>query len=470
MELPEIFISRTKALLGAEWEAFEQALEETSPTSIRLNQRASPPAPSPQGEGKKPVQDRTPQPPLLVERGQGERLVPWASNAYYLDSRPSFTLDPLFHAGCYYVQEASSMFLEQVINKHISQPVKVLDLCAAPGGKSTQLVSVLPEGSLLVANEVIRSRSYILAENLIKWGNPHTIVTNNDPSAMGKLDNFFDVIVADVPCSGEGMFRKDPGAIHEWSIHNVQLCAERQRRIIADGWPALRPGGLLIYSTCTYNREENEDNIAWICKELGAEITEEPHRFMPHRTKGEGFFIAAAKKNEPLNPLKGTLANARNRKGAGSKSPLQGVGGKSPLGVESWLTNFSDFSIFSENNTFTAIPSIHSDDYLFLKNRLKIVTGGIPLGEMKGKDLIPAHALALSNFLSPAAFPALELDKEAALNYLRKEALQEIPPELPKGYIIVTYLGHPLGFIKNIGNRANNLYPQEWRIRMKISG
>ncbi|GHT39388.1 rRNA cytosine-C5-methyltransferase [Bacteroidia bacterium] len=393
MKLPAEFVARTKALLGDEWDAFEAALNAESPTSIRLN-------PFKNGDAVRQTL------PL------GER-VPWASNAFYLAERPVFTLDPLFHAGCYYVQEASSMSLEDVLRRQVTEPVRVLDLCAAPGGKSTQLSAVLPVGSLLVANEVIRSRANILSENLTKWGNPHTIVTNNAPAEIGRLGAFFDVVVVDAPCSGEGMFRKDPASIGEWSVANVQQCAERQRRIVADVWAALRTGGLLIYSTCTYNREENEDNIDHICRELGASVVEEPRRFMPHRTKGEGFFIAAMRKEG--------LAGER----------LQGNDKK-------------------------------------LKERLKIVSSGVPPGAMKGKDFIPSHSLAMSCDLLPDAFPRWELDKTTALHFLKAEALQNVPENLPRGYVLATYLDCPLGFVKNIGTRANNLYPKEWRIRMPL--
>ncbi|MDR0681652.1 MAG: RsmB/NOP family class I SAM-dependent RNA methyltransferase [Dysgonamonadaceae bacterium] len=432
MELPAVFVSRTQALLGSEWSAFECALNEESPVSIRLN----------------PYKSST----ETLNSFKNVEIVPWASNAYYLPYRPAFTFDPLFHAGCYYVQEASSMFLEQIIRKQISKPVKVLDLCAAPGGKSTQLASVLPERSLLVANEIIRPRACILTENLIKWGIPNTIITNNDPSTIGKLSACFDVIVADVPCSGEGMFRKDTGVINEWSIHAIQLCAERQKRIIADVWPALKQGGLLVYSTCTYNKEENEDVISWICKELKAEIADPLRRFMPHRTKGEGFFIATVRKTG------GKEEKRKRKKEKGKKIQI-------PPEIKNRLTEWDRFSIFSENNSFTIIPAIHSEDYLFLKNRLKIISAGTTLGEIKGKDFVPAHAMAMSNFLASSAFPKWELDKETALKYLRRETLQTTVGNLPKGYILVTYLNHPLGFIKNIGIRTNNLYPQEWRIR-----
>ncbi|MDR3338503.1 MAG: RsmB/NOP family class I SAM-dependent RNA methyltransferase [Candidatus Symbiothrix sp.] len=444
MQLPEAFVARTKALLGDEWPDFEQALKGESPVSIRLNRKKN---------------------CLLSEERVGEP-VPWASDAFYLDARPSFTLDPLFHAGCYYVQEASSMFLEYYIRKYIKEPVKALDLCAAPGGKSTHLSSILPDGSLLTANEVIRQRANILSENLIKWGNPAVIVTGNDPADIGKLTGFYDLIVADLPCSGEGMFRKDPLAVSEWSVNHVRLCAERQRRIIAAVRSALKPGGILIYSTCTYNREENEDNIDWICSEMDFELLEVPHRFMPHKTRGEGFFIAGLRKN-------GSVTAGNTRKNGLQRSSERGDGGKSagigPLpDLKTWLSSSDDFTIFREGNVFGAIPSAFYADYRLLKSTLKIVSAGVTLGEMKGRDMIPAHALAMSSALPENRFPFWELDKENALKYLRKEALHDIPQNFPKGYVIVGYRNHPLGFIKNIGVRANNLYPQEWRIRMRL--
>ncbi|MDR2087274.1 MAG: RsmB/NOP family class I SAM-dependent RNA methyltransferase [Dysgonamonadaceae bacterium] len=445
MKLPEAFISRTKALLGDEWADFEQALQGKSPVSIRLNP------------------DKTAHFCRDGCRTDSLEKVPWASGAYYLPERPVFTLDPLFHAGCYYVQEASSMYLEQVVKKWISSPSKVLDLCAAPGGKSTQLSAVLPEKSLLVANEVIRSRAGILSENLIKWGNPHTIVTNSDPSVFGKITGFFDLILADVPCSGEGMFRKDPGSIEEWSLANVRLCAERQRRIISDCWPALKPDGLLIYSTCTYNREENEENLDWICRELGAKIVEEPRRFLPHKSKGEGFFIAGLRKNFSSCSSRNATKTSSGIS-PGTKAIAQMRSAFLSTIEKAWEKD--EFAFFSENNTLSAIPSIHQKEYLFLKSKLKTVSAGITLGELKGKDWIPAHALAMSSRLPQSVFPEWELDKNTALTYLRKEALTNLPDELPPGYVLVTYQKQPLGFIKNVGNRGNNLYPQEWRIRM----
>jgi len=441
MQLPEEFIIRTKKLLGDEWEAFEQALNEESPTSIRLNPR-------------KINKD------LLSEILPLSEQVPYAADGYYLSNRPSFTLDPLFHAGCYYVQEASSMILEYFVSNYFPNPAKVLDLCAAPGGKSTHLSALLPDESLLIANEVIRSRANILAENLIKWGNPNTLVTQNDPLEIGKsLPDFFDAIVADLPCSGEGMFRKDAAAIAEWSVNNVRLCAERQRRIVADVWAALKPGGILIYSTCTYNREENEENLEWICREFDAELLEEPRRLTPHKTKGEGFFIAGIRK-KILDNRRQTL-DIRQKTKCIKNNDLH----FSPFAF--CLSPLNNFTFVLDSNRWIAVPAIHYSAYLQIKNKLRILSAGVALGEMKGQDRIPAHGLAMSNVLSNSAFPQWEIDKQTALSYLRKEVLQTIPPQISKGYILITYKGHPLGFVKNIATRANNLYPQEWRIRMK---
>lgn len=442
MQFPTEFVDQIKKIIGNEWEDFMQVLSEKSPTSIRIN----------------------PLKVLQQDKSIYKEKVPWTSNAYYLNERPIFTLDPLFHAGTYYVQEASSMYLEQIIIKNIpDSPVKTLDLCAAPGGKSTHLASILPEKSLLVANEVIRSRANILVENLIKWGNPNNIITNNNPYAFGQQTAYFDLILADVPCSGEGMFRKDPNAIREWSVDNVHLCAERQKRIIADSWPALKPGGILIYSTCTYNREENENNVDWICHELGAETIDGPHRFFPHKINGEGFFIVALRKNAEEN----NVVNYRYEKKK-EKSNRPNKKTKIPEEMKNWIDHPDRFSFLPHESSIIAFPSDYIEDFDRLKKRLNIIYAGIKIGEIKGKDQIPAHELALSSALSKERFPTLQVDKVNALRYLRKDPMSISFSELPKGYILILYRNQPLGFIKNIGNRINNLYPNEWRIKMNI--
>lgn len=452
MALPIDFITRTRALLGNDFDKLETALRADVPVSIRINTRKG-----------------TPEPKAEVHDGR----VIWCETGYYLKERLSFTFDPLFHAGAYYVQEASSMFLEQAIRNYIKESVRCLDLCAAPGGKSTHLASLLPEGSLLVSNEVIRSRSYILAENTAKWGNPNCIVTNNDPEEIGQLTHLFDLIVTDVPCSGEGMFRKDTDSTGEWSVGNVELCAGRSRRIIHDIWNALRPGGILVYSTCTYNTEEDENNIHYITEELGAEalplsIPEEwqitgplrhPHpayRFFPHRTRGEGFFLAVLRKAE--GETEEIRFKQKNKKEKGKSAPAI------PEAARSFLCNTDAFSLEWDGTILRALPQPVREIYPLLREKLRILSAGICLGEGKGKDLIPAQELALSTALQPEAFPTIELDWDNAIRYLKKEALT-LPEETEKGYVLVRHKGFPLGFVKNLGNRANNLYPQEWRIR-----
>lgn len=443
MNLPADFIERTKPLLQDGWDSFFSALNEDSPTSIRLNSKKQ------------------------IQTSDTDR-VPWSETGYYLKERPSFTFDPLFHAGCYYVQEASSMFIEQIIKQYTGNDLRILDLCAAPGGKSTLIADLLSENSLLVSNEVIRSRANILSENITKWGNPNVVVTNNDPSQMGKLKGFFDIILVDAPCSGEGMFRKDKGAIDEWAVDNVKLCKERQQRILADIWPALKTDGILIYSTCTYNLEENELNVKWIKEELGADILTvdikdewnitpsfvenvPAYRFFPHKTKGEGFFCAVLRKTAE--------EEKSNTKLRTDKKP------KAELATEykNYISEKEDFNFYLKGNFWYTFPKCIYNDLLILKSQLNIISEGICLGEFKGKDFIPHQSLAQSTNINKDAFNTYDTDWKTAIAYLRKEAI--ILEEQPKGYILLTYKDKPLGFVKNIGNRANNLYPQEWRIR-----
>ena len=456
MNLPQSFVERTRQLLGDEqYPLFEQALGTEVPVSIRPNRMKC----------------------SLPVAGEP---VPWAPSGVYLEKRPTFTFDPLFHAGCYYVQEASSMFVERVLREYVQEPVVMLDLCAAPGGKSTLCRSALPEGSLLVANEVMRNRSQILAENLMKWGHPEVVVTNNDPADFTDLTHLFDVILTDVPCSGEGMFRKDQVAVDEWSLENVDICWQRQRRILSDIWPALKPSGLLIYSTCTFNREEDEDNVAWIARELGADMLEVPveeawgitgnligdsfpvYRFLPHKVKGEGFFLAILRKH--AGEVETVEPRAEKKKKGGKdvkgKAPQLSV----PKEAKDWLQIPGDYQLTINGTNVQAFPKLHETVYTLLQQYVKVIHAGITLGEMKGKDLIPHHSLAMSTALADGAFPKAEVTYEQAIAYLRKESLV-LDAGVPRGYVLLTYQNIPLGFMKNIGNRANNLYPQEWRIR-----
>ncbi|MDR1679663.1 MAG: rRNA cytosine-C5-methyltransferase [Prevotellaceae bacterium] len=443
MNLPEAFIRRTQPLLGKEFDDFCAALQAVPPVSVRLNT-------------------------LKSEQAVSPERVPWCDTGYYLPTRPVFTLDPRFHGGAYYVQEASSMFVEQVLRQFVNRPVHALDLCAAPGGKSTHLAALLPEGSLLVSNEIVRSRAYILAENIAKWGAPHCVVTNNAPEDFGELSSMFDVVLVDAPCSGEGMFRKDAGAITEWSEHNVELCAARQRQLLQAAWATLAEGGLLIYSTCTFNREENEEQVEWICRELGAEklsieinpawgvsVTNGGYRFYPHKTRGEGFFISALRKTASESPFR-----IKASKHADKFS-------KEQLALKSFVVSPEKYSLQLLGERFALFPAEHCELINFLQKKLRVFHAGVPLGLWKGKNFVPDAAPALSTALDKSQFVVAEVDTDTALRFLRTENIAL--PDTATGIVLVSYKGLGLGWVKNLGNRCNSLYPNEWRIRMNIN-
>jgi len=396
--------------------------------------------------------------------------VPWCPGGFYLSKRPSFTFDPVFHAGAYYVQEASSMFLWEVLKQvaDASSPQKILDLCAAPGGKSTLLASFFPDG-LVVANEVIRTRVSVLAENITKWGVDNVIVTNNDPKDFAAVQDYFDLIVVDAPCSGSGLFRKDPNALNEWSEENVALCHQRQQRIIADIMPSLKEGGILIYSTCSYSPHENEEVLDWMMEEMGMEsvqlklnenwnITEtispkhktSGYRFYPDKLQGEGFFIAALKKTGTSSH---TYSNPKEHS-------LSFASKKEVEHIQSFIPLPSSYTIFKQNDFFRTVKEQWLSGLEMLAKHLYIRKAGIELGSIKRKDFVPGHELALS-LLPLQSIAMIELDREAALQYLRKK---EVQAQGPKGWSLVTHCGLPLGWIKVLPNRVNNYYPSEWRI------
>lgn len=465
--LPLDFVRQMSSLLGeAEAADLERALQEEPSTSIRLN------------------------PAKLVEPSNASpymNKVPWCNDGRYLSERPQFTFDPLLHAGCYYVQEASSMFVSQAIRQYVGTSAFVLDLCAAPGGKSTLLRSSLPEGSVLVCNEIMRNRAQILAENMVKWGYPDMMVTNNASEDFSECAHCFDLILADVPCSGEGMFRKDDEAISCWSLENVQMCAERQRHLINNIWPALKPGGILIYSTCTYNAEEDERNVSWIMQEFGASVLpvnvpegcdimgnmivgDYPvYHFMQHKVKGEGFFMAVIRKpDEPgFRPFRLPDVSALEKDKKKKKDKKQvSLPVKEILNeVQRWILNPDNFYWQVTEEGVRALPLSMASFYLWgQKNGLKILEAGVQVASLKGKEPIPTHALAMSTQLNIDAFVGHEVTYTQAIAYLRKESIV-LSPDAPKGYVLLTYRKIPIGFVKNLGNRANNLYPQEWRIR-----
>lgn len=477
MTLPEAFIKDMKPYLPAdELEAFCNALSDTEPTTcIRINTKKCQQVDALKSE----------QADALFAPSDTCTPIPWnAEEGRYLSERPQFTLDPLLHAGAYYVQEAASQFVTHALRFLLKegQPVTMLDLCAAPGGKSTAALSVLPEGSLLVSNEIDHRRARILSENVTKWGMPHVIVTGNAPSDFTTLRNLFDVVLTDVPCSGEGMFRKDEGAVSDWSPNKVEGCVKLQREILQDIWPALKPGGILIYGTCTFNVHEDEEQLRFICDELGAEPIVIPveeswnihqplvdtipcYRFMPHSTRGEGLFMAVLRKKEDESVFDIPYVPSPKKAKKNEKGKKEVV--KLPVDLVSrWVNGQGEVELAADGSLRFIPSALLSLHRIIAQQGLYLLQSGITLGTMKGKDVIPAHELAMSVMLNRDAFGSAEVDLNTALDYLRREAIT-LPADTPTGFVLICYHGLPLGFVKNMGNRCNNLYPQEWRIRFK---
>lgn len=416
MKLPEEFKNQMEELLGEETEAFFSAMGDAPAVSIKLNRR------------------KTTDPKVI---GYADMMpVKWCRSGYYLPERPKFTLNPLLHAGVFYVQDASSMIYETIAEKVIPSafdtgaPLRILDLCAAPGGKTTSLINALPEGSNIVANEFIGSRANVLRENLIKWGYPNIFVTNSPTSVFTELSEEFDIVAVDAPCSGEGMMRKEEVAVTQWNPGLQKQCATLQREILSDAIEALKPGGFLIYSTCTFNREENEENLRWLVEEKGLAAMDMDFpeewgimkgigtlypcvRFMPHKTKGEGLFAAVLRKE-------------------------------------------GDYPRASRMSETAFVKT--------LKKHARVIAEGIPQTVIKGRDEIPASESVLATDYNPDALPSVEVDEATALSYLRHEALR-LDGNVGKGFVVIKYKGYPLGLVKNIGTRANNLYPSQWRIK-----
>ena len=440
LSLPDDFIAQMQPIIGDDWQQFEAALSLDPMVSIRMNDKCS--------------------------LTQSLKPVPWCPQGFYLEKRPNFTLDPLFHAGAYYVQEASSMFIHQALEHYVSTDAVVLDLCAAPGGKSTLISQFLKDNGLLVCNEFIRSRSQILAETVQKWGNPNVIVTNNAPRDFESLAGLFDAVLVDAPCSGEGMFRKDEVAISEWSLSNVKQCVSRQQDILKSAWECLKEDGILMYSTCTYNTQENEENVQWLCDTFGAEKltlkldatwgiteTEQGYHFYPHKTAGEGFFLAILRKTTAVeHPLK--------------LKPKQSIKDKKLSACEAYIRDNKQFELIEYKRLIYAFKKEYLAILQAVLDKENVIHFGTALAEQKGNDFIPQTGLALSKWLNREAFNSVEVNWNQAIAFLRTEALYL--PDSPKGFLLICYQNRPLGWVKNIGSRSNNLYPEHWRIRMQL--
>jgi len=456
MQLPERFVERMRQELGkAEATALCEALATEPSTAIRLN---------------------TPKmscPPFKAE------AVPWSADGYTLSERPAFTLDPAFHAGAYYVQEASSQFAGYILSQAVGgraqcEGLRVLDVCAAPGGKSTHYASLVGEHGLVVANEINRSRAAVLADNARKWGLGNMVVTCNDSAHLGDYEEWFDVVAIDAPCSGEGMFRKSEEACEQWSEANVKMCAERQWEIVENVFDTLRPGGVLIYSTCTFNRDEDEALVQRICDEWGEAIEPaqevdvvdewgavvgrvgafQTFRFFPHRVKGEGMFMAVARK--------AGVPMSRRRMPKARREVIAAVEKRSEQELSRWVKEPKRMRFFSAGDTIYACWAEHYDEIKALSSRLAVIYSGVALGQIFKGKLKPDGALAFYVGLNRDAVATAELSLDEALQFLRKQDMSAEP--FVEGVNMVLYKGLPLGFVKRVGARVNNMYPASLRI------
>ena len=465
MELPRTFVERVLCDLGTtEGEALCRALDGEACVSIRVNPAK---AEGLRGEQSARVSEVL---PMLTAAGR----VPWCADGFLLAGRPSFTFDSDFHAGAYYVQEAASQFVGCLLQEVPTSGARILDLCAAPGGKTTLYASLVGRGGLVVANEIDRRRASVLADNVRKWGTGNVVVTTCEPHAVCDCEAWFDVVAVDAPCSGEGMFRKDPAARGEWSENNVRQCAARQDDILREAWRALRPGGTLIYSTCTFNRDEDEGSLermlAWAGDEVAAPypVDVDPawgivegevgpfrtFRFFPHRTVGEGFFAAVARKAPD--------APGRQRLPKGRRSMVAPADRASAGELRRWVREPDRMVFGTVAGTGYAWYGEQAEAVKTLSEALPVICSGVALGQLFKGRLKPDPALAFFDGLERGAVPVAGLDDEQALRYLRR---QEVAAgALAEGVNLVTARGRALGFAKRIGARVNNMYPNSLRI------
>lgn len=456
MRLPEQFISRMQRELGvAEAEALCAALETEPSTSVRLN------------------------PAKMAEQKWGGGRVAWSDYGYLLGERPAFTLDPDFHAGAYYVQEASSQFAGYIVSMAVGgaeacMGLRVLDMCAAPGGKSTHYATLVGERGLVVANEINRSRAAVLADNARKWGLGNMVVTCNDSVRVADFEEWFDVVAVDAPCSGEGMFRKSDEACEQWSEANVAMCAERQWEILQNAFRSLKPGGVLLYSTCTFNRTEDEDVVGRACEEFGDELLAvddipigddwgvvmgregvfQTFRFFPHRLTGEGMFMAVARK--------AGLATSRRRMPKARRKVMEAVDKRTAQELSRWVKESEQMRFFAAGDTLYGCRKEHYDEVEALAGTLAVIYSGVAMGQVFKGKLKPDGALALYAGVNHDAVACCEVDEQEALKFLRKQDMDAA--QFSEGVNMVLYGGRPLGFVKRVGARVNNMYPNSLRI------
>ena len=436
-----------REMLGDDAERLFSALDTPAEVSIRVN----------------------PAKPAEVFEGEA---IGWSPNGRYLAERPQFTLDPLMHGGAYYVQEASSQFVAHILRQDNLEGGRVLDMCAAPGGKTTVYSSLVGREGLVVANDINRGRTLALSDNVQRWGMGNVVVTCNEPEHIGAFEQWFDVVAVDAPCSGEGMFRKMDEAREEWTPASVEQCVARQRDILAEAWRALRPGGKLIYSTCTFNDREDEGVVRWLVEEYGDEIvaaerveTEDKwgivrsdigpfqcFHFYPHSARGEGFFAAVACKAEGVT---------KRRTPKGRRKVFTTLQSKDLAEVSRWVDDAKTMSFRYVGDVVYGYNSAVMEDVTQLSESLSVVYSGVAMGQIFKGTLKPEHSLALFVGRNRDVVTEVELSLEDAQNYLRRQDIDA--KQFSEGVNVVTYKGVAIGFIKRIGARCNNMYPKDLR-------
>jgi len=443
MQWPEAFVKRITSRLGAESDMLFQALEAAPVTAVNLH-------------------------PHKFNRALTLPALPWNQHGVILTERPAFFLDPWWHAGAYYTQEPGSQLIRAVLDQlPLPEEPWVLDLCAAPGGKSVLIANFLQGRGALLSNEVIRKRVPVLHENLARNGFANTAISSLDPNELGVCPDLFDLIFVDAPCSGEGMFRKHVQASEQWTPELVRFCALRQQRILTDIWPALKPGGFLIYSTCTLNETENEDNLRFLLEQFDAAAVELtfPHTWnmepgsaptacwysWPHKSGSEGFFLGVVQKKQ-------------SGKAALAEKPLPAARVNIP---QAWLSDTAPAPhLLPKQQPALMNAALASLLPSLGKAQQGIVYAGTPLGEWIGNKFKPTPELALSVHVNPDS--ALPLNLAQAISFLCGDGV--LPKTDTPGWYPLSYEGLGLGWINHLGKRSNNAWPQAWRIRQRPAG
>jgi 16S rRNA C967 or C1407 C5-methylase (RsmB/RsmF family)/NOL1/NOP2/fmu family ribosome biogenesis protein len=447
IEFPAEILNQLKTLTGFDEKTFLDSQKSEAVNSVRIN------------------------PSKWMGNEHSGEVIPWCNDGLYLSHRPEYIKDPFYHAGHYYVQEASSMFVGSLVDFYLpkKENLTVLDLCAAPGGKSTHILSLLNDSSILISNEISYKRVPILEENITRWGRSNVIVTNNSPSDFSTLTNFFDLILVDAPCSGSGLFRKMPEHLENWDCSYVRESAKRQKEILSEIASSLKPNGILIYSTCSFSKEENEEIVQWLIKEknfseenFNQKITADiiktgpgSFRFFPGKINGEGFFVSVLRK--PTESNSGEI-NYKPRK---VNDFIRRLSQNEKSTLKKWTLS-NDLLGHYKSSEFFIFPEERWEDLSWLENKLKIRKKGVKVGELKGNDFSPAHDLSLSNYLNDE-IPQVNFSERNFFSYLNRNTLEPVN-STSKGFFVVTFKNARQGWAKNIGSRVNNYFPKEWRV------